>query len=304
MNKKYILAVPNFSEGRDQEKIEEIVASARNIDGVNLIKVEPEYDFNRTVVTLLGEAEALLDVLVNMSKKASELIDMEKHQGSHPRMGSMDIVPIYPFKNTDLEEVKDFARKYGERFHEESGVPIYFSGASAKKEERSQIYFIRKGQYEGLRELLEEEGHEDRRPDLSKDGRLSRKSGATIVYTMEEGPLAYNIYLGTENLEVARSISQALRGPSGGFKNIKSVAIKFKEHPGVVISMNIDRANETPLYRAFEFVKMEAKRYGVAVTGSEIVGPIGLDHIIDSLEYYLGLENFKKAQILENHLMD
>ena len=139
MNKKYILAVPNFSEGRDQEKIEEIVASARNIDGVNLIKVEPEYDFNRTVVTLLGEAEALLDVLVNMSKKASELIDMEKHQGSHPRMGSMDIVPIYPFKNTDLEEVKDFARKYGERFHEESGVPIYFSGESAKKEERSQI---------------------------------------------------------------------------------------------------------------------------------------------------------------------
>ena len=185
-------------------------------------------------------------------------------------------------------------------------VPIFYSGENAKTENKRSISYIRKGQYEGLKKLLENKNnldYEDRKPDLSVDGRLSDKWGATIVSADLEGLTAYNVFLDTENLSIAKAIAKGVRGPSGGFSTVRAVGIKFPERDGVVVSMNMFDCSQTPLYRAFEFVKQEAKRYGVAVTGSELVGPVKLDYLLNNLEYYLGLQGLRKEQILETHLM-
>ena len=307
MSKKYILSVPNFSEGRDEKIIEEIIAPLKNKDGVVLVDVESEYDFNRTVVTVLGEPDPLMDGLIEMAGKAYELIDMSKQEGSHPRIGSQDTIPLFPFRNIEIEEVVDLADKLGQDLFEKYKVPIYFSGLNSRLKEKEDVSFIRKGQYEGLKKLLEDksdDNYELRIPDLSEDKKLDKKAGATIVSAAEEGLTAFNIFLGTEDLDIAKKIARALRGPSGGFTTIRSVGIKFPDHEGVVVSMNMFDCKSTPIYRALEFVRTEALRYGVRVIGTEIVGPVKLDYLLNSLEYYLQLEDFKKEQILEYHLID
>jgi glutamate formiminotransferase/formiminotetrahydrofolate cyclodeaminase len=307
MARKHILAVPNFSEGRRKEVIEAIADEIRKVEGVKLISVEPEYDFNRTVLTIIGEPEPLKKALINMAGKCYELIDMREQKGSHPRIGALDTVPIFPLRNITLEECIALAEEIGHELFERYKVPIYFSGENARTEERKSISFIREGQYEGLKKLLEDKTHPDyerRKPDLSIDGKLSDKHGATIVSAAMEGLTAFNVFLATEDLNIAKEIAKAVRGPSGGFSTVRAVGVKFPERSGVVVSMNMFDCNKTPLYRVFELIKQEAKRYGVAVTGSEIVGPVKLDHLINSLEYYLGLQGLRKDQILETHLME
>ena len=306
MEKKYILAVPNFSEGRRKEVIEAVANEVRKVEGVTLVSVEPEYDFNRTVLTIIGEPEPLKKALINMAGKAYELIDMRVQKGTHPRIGSQDTIPIFPLMNISLEECIQLAEEIGEELFNKYKVPIYFSGQNARTEEKKSISFIREGQYEGLKKLLEDKDHPDyekRKPDLSVDGKLSEKWGATIVSADTEGLTAYNVFLATEDLSIAKKIAKAVRGPSGGFSTVRAVGIKFPERDGVVVSMNMFDCSKTPLYRVFEFIKREASRYGVAVTGSEIVGPVKLDYLLNNLEYYLGLEGLRKEQILETHLM-
>lgn len=305
--KQYVLAVPNFSEGRRKEVIEAIVDQVRDIEGVKLISYEPEHDFNRTVVTLIGEPQPLKEALINMAGKSYELIDMEKQEGTHPRIGAQDTIPIFPFKNITLEECVELAEKIGKELFEKYKVPIFYSAENARTENKKGISFIRKGQYEGLRKLLEEKtdpNYEERKPDLSVDGKLDPKAGATIVSADMEGLTAYNVFLATEDVNVAKAIAKGLRGPSGGFSTVRAVGIKFPERDGVVVSINMFDCSKTPLYRAYEFVKQEAKRYGVAVTGSELVGPVKLEYLLNSLEYYLGLQGLRMEQILETHLME
>ncbi|MBZ2174841.1 glutamate formimidoyltransferase [Schnuerera sp. xch1] len=306
MTKKYILAVPNFSEGRNQEVVDTVANEIKKREGVKLVTCEPEHDFNRTVLTIIGEPEPLKEALLAMAAKSYELIDMTKQEGTHPRIGAQDTIPLFPLMNITLEECKELAEEIGKKLHERHQVPIYFSGENARTENKKSISYIRKGQYEGLKALLEDENHpdhEDRKPDLSTDGKLSDKLGATIVSADMEGLTAYNVFLSTEDIKIAKAIAKALRGPSGGFSTIRSVGIKFPERDGVVVSMNLFDCSKTPIYRAFEFVKQEAKRYGVAVTGSELVGPVKLDYLLNNLEYYLGLQEFNKEQILEHHLL-
>ncbi len=306
MNKKYVLAVPNFSDGQREEVIEAIANEVRNVEGVTLVSVEPEYDFNRTVLTIIGEPEPLKNALINMADKSYELIDMREQKGTHPRIGSQDTIPIFPLMNISLEECTQLAEEIGMELFDKYKVPIFYSGENAKTENKRSISYIRKGQYEGLKKLLENKNnldYEDRKPDLSVDGRLSDKWGATIVSADLEGLTAYNVFLDTENLSIAKAIAKGVRGPSGGFSTVRAVGIKFPERDGVVVSMNMFDCSQTPLYRAFEFVKQEAKRYGVAVTGSELVGPVKLDYLLNNLEYYLGLQGLRKEQILETHLM-
>ena len=305
--KQYILAVPNFSDGRRKEVIEAITGEIKNRKGVKLISVEPEHDFNRTVVTILGQPEPLKEALIAMAGKSYELIDMREQEGSHPRIGSQDTIPIFPFRNITLDECKDLAEEIGNELYEKYEVPIFFAGENAKTEDKKSISFIRQGQYEGLKELLDDDKHPDheaRRPDLSKDGKLSPKFGATIVSADMEGLTALNVFLATEDLSIAKKIAMALRGPSGGFSTIRSVGIKFPEREGVVVSMNLFDCSQTPIYRAFELVKLEAQKYGVAVTGSELVGPVKLDYLLNNLDHYLGLQGLRQEQILETHLMD
>ena len=306
MAKQYILAVPNFSEGRRQEVIDAIADEVRNKEGVTLVSVEPEHDFNRTVLTILGEPEPLKEALIAMAGKSYELIDMREQKGSHPRIGGQDTIPLFPFRNISLEEVTELAEEIGQELFDKYQVPIYFSAENARTAEKKSISFIRKGQYEGLKALLEDKSHPDyeaRKPDLSVDGKLSDKYGATIVSADMEGLTAYNVFLATEDVSIAKAIAKAVRGPSGGFSTVRAVGIKFPEREGTVVSMNMFDCSQTPLYRTFELVKQEASKYGVAVTGSELVGPVKLEYLLNNVEFYLGLQGFRKEQILEHHLM-
>ncbi|MGJ0847894.1 glutamate formimidoyltransferase [Tissierella praeacuta] len=306
MEKKYILAVPNFSEGRRQEVIDAISGTIKNREGVKLVTCEPEHDFNRTVLTIIGEPAPLKEALLEMAAKSYELIDMREQQGTHPRIGGQDTIPLFPLANISLEECKELAEEIGKELFEKHQVPIYFSGENARTEDKKSISFIRKGQYEGLKALLEDSTNPDcesRKPDLSVDGKLSPQYGATIVSADKEGLTAYNVFLATEDVSIAKQIAKAVRGPSGGFSTTRAVGIKFPEREGVVVSINMFDCANTPLYRAFELVKLEAQKYGVAVTGSELVGPVKLEYLLNNLTHYLGLQGLKQEQILETHLM-
>ncbi|HAE92279.1 glutamate formimidoyltransferase [Tissierella praeacuta] len=306
MEKKYILAVPNFSEGRRQEVIDAISGTIKNREGVKLVTCEPEHDFNRTVLTIIGEPAPLKEALLEMAAKSYELIDMREQQGTHPRIGGQDTIPLFPLANISLEECKELAEEIGKELFEKHQVPIYFSGENARTEDKKSISFIRKGQYEGLKALLEDStnpDYESRKPDLSVDGKLSPQYGATIVSADKEGLTAYNVFLATEDVSIAKQIAKAVRGPSGGFSTTRAVGIKFPEREGVVVSINMFDCANTPLYRAFELVKLEAQKYGVAVTGSELVGPVKLEYLLNNLTHYLGLQGLKQEQILETHLM-
>ena len=242
-----------------------------------------------------------------MAGKSYELIDMREQKGTHPRIGAQDTIPLFPLRNVSLEECVELAEEIGKELFEKYQVPIYFSAENARTEDKKSISFIRKGQYEGLKALLEDENHPDRearKPDLSVDGKLSDRYGATIVSADMEGLTAYNVFLATEDVSIAKAIAKAVRGPSGGFSTTRAVGIKFPEREGVVVSINMFDCAATPLYRAFELVKLEAQKYGVAVTGSELVGPVKLDYLLNNLEHYLGQQGFRKEQILESHLME
>lgn len=310
--KQFVLAVPNFSEGRDETKINTIVDSIRSIPGLKLVSVEPEYDFNRTVVTMLGEPQVIKTALVELGKASVANIDMSQQTGSHPRIGAQDSLPVFALRNITLEEVTELAFEVGKEFYEATGVPVYYCGECASNEDRKAYAYVRKGQYEGVSALLKETKddperqaeYEARKPDLSVDGLLSEKSGATIVSAEKTGLTAYNIFLDTENVKIAKKIAKAVRGPSGGFSSIRAVGIKFPEHEGVVVSMNMFDCVNLPITRLFEFVKREANQRGVNVIGSELVGPLKLEAIISAFEYSLNLEGFNLEQIIEYHLME
>jgi len=310
--KQYVLAVPNFSNGRDKEVIEQVTAQVTGVPGVKLVSVEPEEDFNRTVVTIIGEPQPLKEALVRMGARAAELIDMRRQKGTHPRIGAEDTLPIFPFMNITLEACVALAEEIGKEFFERTKVPVFFAGENARTPERSSFAYLRKGQYEGLRQTLldtkndpaRREEYEARKPDYSVDGLLSESAGGTIVSCEMNGLTAYNIFLGTENLDVAKAIAKAVRGPSGGFTSIRAVGIKFPEHQGVVVSMNMFDCVSTPIQRVFDFCQREAARFGVAVIGSQLVGPIKLEAILQSFAYSLGLEGFRQTQVLETHPME
>lgn len=297
---KFIQAVPNFSEGRRTEVVEAIVDQVRNVKGVKLVDYHPDADFNRTVVTLIGQPEPLKEALINMAGKCYELINMEQQSGSHPRIGAQDTIPIFPLKNIELEECIKIADEIGEELYKRYEVPVYYTGENAKKPERKALDFIRKGQYEGLKEVA----HTDaRKPDLGPAA-LHPTAGATIVSAGTNPLVAFNVILDTEDVAIAKKIAKAMRGPSGGFTTVRSVGLKFEERKQVCVSMNMFDFEKTPLYRTFELVKIEASRYGINVVGSELVGVIPVESLINSLEFYMGIESFDRNQILENHLFE
>lgn len=310
--KQYVLAVPNFSEGRDARSIDAIVDAVRSIEGLKLISVEPEADFNRTVVTMIGEPAVIKTALLALGKASVSHIDMTTQKGSHPRIGAQDSLPVFPLSNITLEECIALAKEVGQEFHAQTGVPVYYCGDCASNEERKAYAYVRKGQYEGVSQLLREtkddparrEEYDARKPDLSADGLLSEKSGATICSAEQTGLTAYNIFLDSEDVGVAKAVAKTVRGPSGGFSAIRAVGIKFPEHRGVVVSMNMFDCVNLPITRLFQFVKLEAARLGVNVIGSELVGPLKLEAILSAFQYSVSLENFDTTQILEWHLME
>ncbi|WP_250228946.1 glutamate formimidoyltransferase [Anaeropeptidivorans aminofermentans] len=298
--KKYVHAVPNFSEGRRTEVIEAVVDNFRNKEGIKLMGYFPDEDFNRTVIEVIGELEPLKKALIEMTKTSIKNIDMEHQSGNHPRIGAQDTIPLFPVKNITIEELKEVAEELGKTVYEELGVPVYFSGENARNENRKSIDYIRKGQYEGLKEVAH---LPERAPDLG-EGKLHPTAGAVIVSAGLRPLVAFNVILDTDDLVVAKNIAKILRGPSGGFTTVRSIGLKFEERNKVAVSMNMFDFEKTPLYRTFELVSLEAKRYGVNVLGSELVGTLPQEALVNSIEYYLKLENFNRDQIIDNHLMD
>lgn len=298
--KQYIHAVPNFSDGRRPEVIEAIIKPFTETPGVKMIGYFPDPDFNRTVIEAIGEPGPLREALLAMTRASIEHIDMNHQTGNHPRIGAQDTIPVFPLKDITLEECAAFIEELGEQIYRSLDLPVYFSGENARCEDRKSLNFIRKGHYEALRDVCHTE---ERKPDLG-EGKLHPTAGAVILSAATTPLLAFNVILGTDNLDIAKTIAKALRGPSGGFSTVRSVGLMFTERNQVCVSMNMLDFRATPLQRTFEFVKNEAARYGVNVVASQIIGAVRQEALVTAAAHYLRLEGFEHSQIIDGHLID
>lgn len=296
---KLVECVPNFSEGRNKEIIETIIDEVRRTEGVKLLDYSSDKDHNRTVVTFVGSPEETREAAYKLIKRASELIDMSKHQGAHPRMGATDVVPFIPIKDITTEECVQMARDLGKKVGEELNIPVYLYEDAASSPERQNLANIRKGQYEGFFEKIKEP---EWKPDFGPC-EMNRKSGATVIGA--RFPLiAYNVNLGTDNLEIANAIAKRIRHIGGGLRYAKAVGVMLTERNIAQVSINLVNYEKTAIYTAQEMVKMEAKRYGVPVVGAEVIGLVPMKALIDCAEYYLQIENFDMNQVLEARLSE
>ncbi len=295
--KQIVECVPNFSEGRDKSKIDEIVKVIEST-GVQILDVEMNPDHNRAVLTFIGEPEQALEAAFNAAKKAAELIDLTKHKGEHPRIGATDVIPFVPISNISTEECVELAKRLGKRIADELDIPVYLYEAAATRPDRENLANIRKGEFEGLSKEIEV--NPDRYPDFGKS-KIHPTAGATVVGA--RFPLiAYNINLNTSDVNIAKNIAKAIRFRDGGFRYAKALGFELKEEGIAQVSINMTNYLGTPLYRVFEMVKLEAQRYGVTIRESEIVGLVPEKALIDTAIFYLQLNRFNENQILEYHL--
>lgn len=295
---KLMECVPNFSEGRDQAIIEQIIDEARKIEGIIILDYAPDKDHNRTVLTMIGSLEQIKKAAINTAKKAAELIDMSKHQGAHPRMGATDVIPFTPVSNVSIGECKEIALEVAAEIGS-WGIPVYLYEDSATRPERRNLADIRKGQYEGFFEKIKSE---EWKPDFGPQ-EMNVKSGATVVGARV--PLvAFNVNLDTPDVEIADKIAKKVRYIGGGLRFVKAIGLKLEDRNQTQVSMNLVNYEKTAVYQAFEMVKMEAKRYGVNVVGSEVIGTVPMKALLNAAEYYLQIEGFSVDQILEKRLLD
>jgi len=297
--KKILQCVPNFSEGRDLEKIEKIVEPFRGKDGVKLLDYQNDEDHNRSVVTVVGEPDPLMSAVVESIGVAVELIDMRTHKGQHPRMGAVDVVPFIPIKNVTVQEAVGISKATAKLAAEAYSLPIFLYEQSATRPERQNLATIRKGQFEGMAEKLKQ-------PEWAPDfGPARLHPGAGVTAMGARMPLvAFNVNLDTDRLEIADQIAKQVRHISGGLRYCKGIGIELKDRGIVQVSMNMTDYTKTALYRVVELIKIEARRYGVNVVGSEIIGLVPMEALIDSAVYYLGVEDFSMSQVLEYRIYE
>ncbi len=287
--------VPNFSEGRDKAKVDAIV-EAMKVDGVFLLDREMDADHNRCVITLVGEREPIQEAAIRGVGKAAELIDLNQHQGAHPRMGAADVVPFIPIDGVTIEDCVAMARHVGEQIWRRYQVPVYLYEAAAASPERQNLENIRRGQFEGIRADIAT--NPARKPDYG-ELKVHPSAGATVVGARK--PLiAYNVFLNTSDVEIAKKIAKVVRFSSGGMRFVKGAG--FLVRGLAQVSMNLTDFEQTPIHRVFEVVKREAARYGVVPVSSEIVGLIPKKALESAAEWFLQVENFDSSLILENRL--
>jgi glutamate formiminotransferase len=295
---RIVECIPNFSEGRRAEVIDQIVAAIKSIPGAVLLDRESDPNHNRSVVTFVAPPERAVDAAIAAAKKAAELIDLNKHTGEHPRMGSTDVIPFVPISGVTMDECVALARACGERMSSELGIPVYLYEKAATRPERENLAAVRKGQFEGIRDDIA--NNEARRPDFGEP-RVHPTAGITAVGARP--PLiAYNVNLGTSDIEIANRIARAVRHQSGGLRYVKALGFELKDRGIVQVSMNMVNYEGTPLFRAFEMIKREAERHGVPIIGSEIVGLVPQRALNSVADFYLQLEKFSEEQILEHRL--
>jgi len=297
---KFVECVPNFSEGRNKDVVNEIARAILFRKEIKILDIEMDPDHNRSVITFVSPLEFAVDAAFNGIKKASELIDMEKHTGAHPRFGAADVVPFVPLFETTMDECIDLANKLGEKVGKELNIPVYLYERASKVDWRKNLPDIRneRFQYEQLKEHIKEEKW---KPDYGPQE--IGKAGATIIGA-REFLIAFNVNLGTSDVTIAKKIAKSVREKTGGLKNVRALGFELKERGIVQVSMNLINYKETPIYKAYELVKLEAERYGVHVVGSEVVGLIPLDAMVGVADFYLKLEKFSSNQILEKKIME
>lgn len=295
---KLVECVPNFSEGRRADVVAQIVAAIESVQGVAVIDQERDPDHNRCVITFVAEPDAAVEAVVRGAAKACELIDLNQHQGEHPRLGATDVVPFVPIRNVTMEECVALARRAGQRIADELHIPVYLYEYAATRPDRQDLANIRKGEFEGLRQTIATDPN--RKPDFGQP-KIHPTAGATVVGA--RAPLiAYNVNLNTNNLDIAKKIAKAIRGRDGGLSFVKALGFELKDRGIVQVSMNLTNYEKTPIFRAFEFVKREAEYYGVAVLESEIVGLVPQRALDACAERALHLTGFSPDQVLENRL--
>jgi glutamate formiminotransferase len=297
---RLIECVPNFSEGRNQETIETIRTLIKKHKDVQLLDFTPDKDHNRTDVTLIGSPEAVKAAVLDIALKCVELIDMNKHKGEHPRMGAIDVVPFIPISEIGISECVQLANDFAREFSEKANVPCYLYEDAAKREDRRNLADIRRGEYEGLKEEVGK--NQDKIPDYGPN-KLHPTAGATAVGA-RFFLIAFNVNLGTTNIKIAEEIAKVVRHSSGGYRYVKAKGFEIKEQGIVQVSMNLTNYQKTSMFRVFETIKNEADRYGVPVIGSEIVGLVPLEALVNVTGYYLRLEKFTDSQILEKRLLE
>lgn len=299
MMNRIMECVPNFSEGRDKSKVEQIADLFRGKEGVKLLDYSSDADHNRSVITVAGEPEALKKAVIEAIGKAVELIDLTQHQGQHPRMGAVDVVPFIPIKNVTMAEAVALSREVAQTVAEKYHLPVYLYEKSATAPHRENLASVRKGEFEGLTEKMK---LPEWRPDF---GPAERHQTAGAVAIGARMPLvAYNVNLGTDNLEIATAIASKVRYVGGGLRYCKAMGVALEERGITQVSMNLTDFTRTAIYRAHELVRMEAKRYGVPVVGAEVIGLVPMEALAETAAYYLGLENFSMQQVLEAKLME
>ena len=293
---KIVECVVNYSEGRNKEVIDAIT-SVFVVEGVKLLNVEADSDYNRVVVTVAGDPQAVKETVVESVLIATRLIDMNVHAGQHPRMGATDVIPFIPIKNMTMVECVTLAKEVGELIALRAHIPVFLYEAAATASYRENLAEIRKGEYEGMAKKMTDARW---KPDFGPE---QPHPTAGVVAVGARMPLiAFNIDLATSDVTIANKIAKAIRNSSGGFRYIKAGGVEVKERGLVQVTMNITDYTKTPIYRVFETVKMEAMRYGVAVCGSEIVGLVPMEAIVESAAYYMRFNNVDMDKILETQL--
>lgn len=285
---RIVECVPNFSEGRDMEKLDKILDCFRGVEGVLLLDHSSDADHNRTVVTVVGEPEPLKHAVVAAMGKAAELIDLRVHEGQHPRMGATDVVPFVPIKDVTMEECIELSKEVAKLACDKYGIPVYLYEKSATRPERENLATVRKGQFEGMAEKVKTPGWE---LDFGTD--VHPSAGVTAVGA-RQFLVAFNVNLDTTVLDEASAIAKCVRFLSGGLRFCKAIGIDLADKGMMQVSMNMTDYTKTPLYRSFELVGVEARRYGAKVVESEIIGLLPVDSLINTLDFYMHGQEYDK----------
>jgi len=295
---RLVECIPNISEGRRAEVIDAVAAAVRDRAGVRLLNVQSDQSHNRSVITFAGEPDAAAGAAVALMRKAVELIDLRTHQGEHPRIGAVDVIPFVPLGQTTMEECKILARRVGEMVWSETRVPVYFYAEAAASPHRVRLPDIRKGEFEGLAAKM-------RQPEWAPDigDPHPHPSAGAVVIGARKPLIAYNINLRTDDLRVAQSVARAIRESSGGLMHVQAMGVTAVSGLAQV-SINLLDTARTPMARVFDLVRTEADRFGVTIAESEIVGLVPLDTLLDVARAYLRLREFDRAQVLEVRLME
>lgn len=296
---KIVECVPNFSEGRDLEKVEKIVNAFRAKEGVKLLDYSNDKDHNRMVVTVVGEPEPLKEAVLEAIGIAVKIINLTKHEGQHPRMGAVDVVPFIPIKNISMDEAIELSKEVAQTVWEKYNLPVYLYEKSASATNRQNLASIRKGEFEALEEKMQEA---EWKPDFGET--KPHPTAGTVAVGARMPLVAYNVNLNTNDLSIADAIAKKVRFLGGGLRFCKAMGVELKERNIVQVSMNLTDYTKTAIYRAHEMVRMEAQRYGVTVAGGEVIGLVPMEALVDAAAYYLGLENFSINQVLEAKLME